>query len=135
MDTRSTIRIGILLASISFVAAQDATGTYPAVPLASKGPYIYPTGVVRLSRVISLTCPQSLSVGVYATQLTRISHAAIQSGHGCRTDPWDAARLQHLQLYHGEPAVALPDVMAERARWCVEFISIIYMLLGSWFTE
>ena len=48
MDTRSTIRVGILLASISFVAAQDVTGTYPAVPLASKGPYVYPTGIVRL---------------------------------------------------------------------------------------
>ncbi|KJA19714.1 hypothetical protein HYPSUDRAFT_56435 [Hypholoma sublateritium FD-334 SS-4] len=42
---RSTIRLSILLASISLVAAQDATGTYPAVPLASKGPYIYPSGI------------------------------------------------------------------------------------------
>ena len=58
MDTRSTIRVGILLASISFVAAQDVTGTYPAVPLASKGPYVYPTGIVSLLRAI-FTSPKS----------------------------------------------------------------------------
>lgn len=46
MAFHSTIAVSIILASVSLAAAQVA-GAYPAAALASKGPYIYPGGIVR----------------------------------------------------------------------------------------
>ncbi|KAF8160402.1 manno protein [Pholiota molesta] len=39
------VTAAILIASVSLGAAQEITGTYPPVPLASKGPFAYPSGI------------------------------------------------------------------------------------------
>lgn len=43
-----TLLSGAALVLGATLAKAQVTGTYPPVPLASKGPYVYPSGIVRV---------------------------------------------------------------------------------------
>ena len=45
----SVATAAVVLASAALGSAQAVTGTYPPVPLASKGPFAYPSGIVSLA--------------------------------------------------------------------------------------
>jgi len=51
----STLSHLVALAVSASIAAAQVTGTYPATPLASKGPFAYPTGIVRSFFTIAQT--------------------------------------------------------------------------------
>lgn len=87
-------------ASVVFAQLDPADPT----PLVSKH-YAYPSEIVRKPARFRARSDSPLCLAIPDRQ--------------CPCPPRTSSRLQHLQLYHREPELHVPDCVCQRHRWCV----------------
>ncbi|KAF5327295.1 hypothetical protein D9619_003916 [Psilocybe cf. subviscida] len=120
--TRALLSGAALVLGASLANAQQITGTFPPVPLASKGPYVYPSGISENKEGGAYPYKVDTDIGlIRGTQFGyNICNSTTQNQNSLCQTSWLNGLDDFCLWAPSEPGHVVGDIEGEMIAWCTK---------------